>query len=151
MLFWISHSFSGVLHRCQKILQIFWWILKVSHNTVSHANYFACWKNRASFFFFSRLMPTEFCFPPSFLMEKLFNPCVIRGTCLLTTAKESYLPTNFRKEIQEGIHSYQKLQDCGACLFFTDFNMWLAIMTASGYLRLLRKLILFWFLRFVLQ
>ena len=44
--------------------------------------------------FFSRLMPTEFCFPPSFLMEKLFNPCVIRGTCLLTTTKETRkLPT----------------------------------------------------------
>ena len=39
--------------------------------------------------FFSRLMPTEFCFPLSFLMEKLFNPCVIRGTCLLTTTKET--------------------------------------------------------------
>ena len=44
--------------------------------------------------FFSRLMPTEFCFPPSFLMEKLFNPCVIRRTCLLTTTKETRkLPT----------------------------------------------------------
>ena len=53
--------------------------------------------------FFFKVDANRVLFSTFFLMEKLFNPCVIRGTCLLTTTKESYLPTNFRKEIQEGI------------------------------------------------